>query len=469
MLNYPASSITGNFGLVSRQRQRPIRSAWSSWLSGAPQHALILWGFLWLNLDTGLLQIQVGHNLDEWVTSVRAALGFVVLPLAAIIVTRNYANLRLLRTSPSRLLFIYGSLAAVATVFSPQPWWAAYWSVAFLATMLAAWLPACTRTPLRDSRTMLQASWVVTLVVTVIIAHMAQNSVFGAGASGEGVFRELDGATRASGVARWAAVPGLVCLLRAYNTRRPILIAAFLSAASFCFYIVYRMQSRGAVIGCLFAVAFSLLCANRFRKYALPFLLFAIAALLVTGLAGSSSEKLSEYLHRGQSEEEYRSMTGRTDVWRDGFEAFREAPLLGRGQWTDRLVLGGQHVHNSYLQALLNAGVIGFVPYIGSWIAGWVLFFRILKRRDILGPEDRHTLMEAGAVMAFFTVRSVPETTTASFAVDLLVMAAVFVYLEMLAIQVERFRGVTRFSRFETVRVGPIRLSTQATRPHTAV
>jgi hypothetical protein len=36
--------------------------------------------------------------------------------------------------------------------------------------------------------------------------------------------------------------------------------------------------------------------------------------------------------------------------------------------------------------------------------------------------------------MMFFTVRSVPETTTASFAVDLLVMAAVYVYLEALAV-----------------------------------
>jgi hypothetical protein len=32
----------------------------------------------------------------------------------------------------------------------------------------------------------------------------------------------------------------------------------------------------------------------------------------------------------------------------------------------------------------------------------------------------------------FFTVRSIPETTTASFAVDLLVMVAVYVYLESL-------------------------------------
>jgi hypothetical protein len=40
-------------------------------------------------------------------------------------------------------------------------------------------------------------------------------------------------------------------------------------------------------------------------------------------------------------------------------------------------------------------------------------------------------------VMMFFIVRSIPETTTASFAVDLLVMVAVYVYLESLTVQLK--------------------------------
>jgi hypothetical protein len=42
--------------------------------------------------------------------------------------------------------------------------------------------------------------------------------------------------------------------------------------------------------------------------------------------------------------------------------------------------------------------------------------------------------------MMFFTVRSIPETTTASFAVDLLVMVAVYVYLEGLSVSMVRIR-----------------------------
>jgi hypothetical protein len=35
--------------------------------------------------------------------------------------------------------------------------------------------------------------------------------------------------------------------------------------------------------------------------------------------------------------------------------------------------------------------------------------------------------------MAFFTVRAIPETTTAGYAPDLLIMAAVYAYLSALA------------------------------------
>jgi uncharacterized membrane protein SirB2 len=57
-----------------------------------------------------------------------------------------------------------------------------------------------------------------------------------------------------------------------------------------------------------------------------------------------------------------------------------------------------------------------------------------------LNPDDQLHLIECGAVMMFFTVRAIPETTTASFAVDLLVMVAVYVYLETLTIQMSAKR-----------------------------
>jgi O-antigen ligase len=442
--------------MIATSRPRLRRSTWRLYVSAS---ALFLWACLWLNLNTNPWDIQAPRSLDEWQLFGRAILPFAVLPVAGILVLSR-RKLGLPGLSPSRLLMIYGLLAAIASVVSPQPAWSLYWSMTFLATIAAAWTFTASRTPVLSARQMLQVTWLVMFVVGAIIAYMARGAVFGIASSAYGVITDLNGESRASGVARWAAVPGLVCILKAYHTRRPALIAFFLAAAGAAFFIVYRVQSRGAVFGLVAALLFALLASSRLRRYALPFVVFAAMGVAVLETPTVLSDRVTEYLQRGQTQEEFRSMTGRTTVYENGLAAFWDAPLLGRGQWADRLV-GIGHVHNSYLQALLNAGVLGGIPYMASWIAGWALFFRLLKRRRLLWPKDRTALLEAGTVMMFFTVRSIPETTTASYAVDLLVMAAVYVYLETLAVSTAR-RPLERSARIQLqASTGKIRYSAQ--------
>jgi O-antigen ligase len=191
------------------------------------------------------------------------------------------------------------------------------------------------------------------------------------------------------------------------------------------------MQSRGAIFGAVAALVFILLMSSRMRRYALPFAALAVVCLVLIATPERASTGVVTYLMRGQNSEEFQSMTGRTRAYSNGLEAFGDAPILGRGQWADRMIIG-EHVHNSFLQAMLNGGALGAIPYFGSWIAGWFLFLRLHKHSAFLAPEDRHLVLECGTVMMFFSVRAIPETTTASFSVDLLVMVAVFVYMESL-------------------------------------
>jgi hypothetical protein len=401
------------------------------WMRSVSPLSLTLWAGLWLNLNTGFWNIKLPDTLDEWQLLIRAAGPFLILPVAAGVEAFRRRKQHLGWQGPSRFLMVYGLLAAAASAFSPSPWRAVYWSVAFLATLSVASTFTKRNDSVSSTRHMLRITWGVTFVVAAIIAYTTRGLVFGAAESAYGVITEVDQLTRSSGVARWAAVPGLVCLLWAYHSRRVILSAFFLASAGVAFYIVYRMQSRGAVFGAVAALLFALFIASRMRRYALPFLILAGVVLASVESPAVVSERVSKYLMRGQTAEQFRSMTGRTRAYKHGMTAFWEAPLFGRGQWADRMIIG-EHVHNSYLQALLNAGILGGIPYAASWIAGWVLFFRLQKKRQLLRPEDRTALLEAGTVMMFFTVRSIPETTTASYAVDLLVMAAVYVYFESL-------------------------------------
>lgn len=404
-----------------------------------PVGCLVIWASLWLNLNTGLKSIVIPQSYSEWQLAVRAILPWLVLPTAAAMLVLHRQAFKIPAFGPSRLLFFYGFIAAVAAVFSPYPDWSIYWSVAFLATIMAAWTFTLTRRAVYTTRQMLQLTWGVTLIVAAIIAFTGRGAVFGDAGPQHEIMNDLNGLSRSSGVARWAAVPGLVCLLKAFRTRRLVATACFLGIAGVAFFIVYRMHSRGAIFGTIVALAFALAVENRMRRFALPLLLVMAVVLIAIESPELLSDRISEYLLRRQNVEEFQSMTGRTRAYQAGFKAFLDAPFVGRGQWADRLVIG-EHAHNSYVQAFLNAGALGGLPYVASWFAGWFLFFRLFRRRSKLLPEDRTTLMEAGTVMMFFTVRSFPETTTASFSVDLLVMAAVYVYLECLANSLQRRR-----------------------------
>jgi O-antigen ligase len=374
-------------------------------------------------------------SLTGWLNFIRAALPFVVLPVSAAILLRRQ-KLHLPGNAPSRLLMVYGVFATIATVFSPIPMWSLYWSVAFLATIPAAWTFVDRSNPLESSRQLLQITWVATFIVAAIIGYQARGDIFGQSATAYNVLVSLSGQARSSGVARWAAVPGLVCLIRAYNTRRRSLIAFYLFFAAISFFIVYRMQSRGAIFGSVAAVVFALLVSSRMRRYALPFAAVAIVVILYLDPSGLVSNRVSTYLERGQSTEEFLSMTGRTHAYEHGIAAFQDAPFFGRGQWADRLTIG-EHVHNSFLQALLNGGIFGGIPYFASWVTGWMLFYKLYQRNARLKPEDRTHVLECGTVMMFFTVRAIPETTTASYSVDMLVMVAVYVYFESMSLQMK--------------------------------
>jgi O-antigen ligase len=393
--------------------------------------ALILWTCVWCNLNSGWWDFITPKNLSDWLYLVRATLPFGVLPVATFILLRR-RKLRLPKQAPSRYLMAYGVLALLATVFSPIPPWSLYWSCTFLAAILAAWTFVDRPDALESARWLLLATWVATFLVAATIGYMTHGRVFTE--TGSDVLSDLNGLSRSSGVARWAAVPGLVCLVRAYYTRGWSLIAFYLAGAAVSFSIVYRMQSRGAVFGVLAALVFALLVSTKMRRYALPFAFIALVVIMILESPTALSNRFTVYIERGQDRAEFLTMTGRTHTYAQGIAAFEDAPILGRGQWADRLVFHG-HVHNSFLQALLNAGIIGGIPYFASWITGWMLFYKLQKKSARLIPDDRIHLMECGTVMMFFTVRAIPETTTASFSVDLLVMVAIYVYLEILTLK----------------------------------
>jgi O-antigen ligase len=387
-----------------------------------------MWAALWINLNTGPWAVRSAHGLVKALVFLRvyAPSGVLFASLAAIVRARGGFRVE----SPTTLLACYGSVAACAGVFSPDPSYATYWSCAYLASvgvarlLLLQWRPGTVAVPF------LWSTWIAAAVVTAGVIAVGGGSVFAGGAESYGIEKRMD--IISSGVARWGAVCALVALVLSIHVRRWWIRLLLLAVVILGCVIVYRMQSRGAIFGAVAALLFLLILNGRVGKWAIPLLVLAGLALALYDTQAVVSTGVVKYLERGGGERGLYTMTGRTNYYAQGWQAIQEAPLLGRGQWADR-ALGIGHIHNSFLQALLNGGFIGFVPYLLSWITGWRLFFRLWRNRLSLPSLLQLSLSTCGVVMAFLSLRAIPETTTASYSPDLLMMLAVYAFMEATA------------------------------------
>jgi O-antigen ligase len=91
-----------------------------------------------------------------------------------------------------------------------------------------------------------------------------------------------------------------------------------------------------------------------------------------------------------------------------------------------------EHVHNTYMYALLAGGLVGLALFLAGLVWAWTLMVRLSLSRLVDHVGERTHFLQASAILVFFSVRSVTEVSGAMFAVDLVVMVPAILYLTIL-------------------------------------
>ncbi|MBI4819773.1 MAG: O-antigen ligase family protein [Deltaproteobacteria bacterium] len=376
-----------------------------------------LWLLVWAGINTGPWVLE--SSSSSAMASVHLVRAF--LPQLAFLGagTIALASLSVQRfPTPFLCWLTYGVIAAVASVLSPDPWAALYWASAYLAPFAVLAL-VLRSDPTLDRLILLnQLTWLgTTLVLAGLVVASGETLSEGYGAYNR--MPEVGGMamSRSSGMARFAAVPGLVAFVTMLTHRGWRVVVATpvfcLSAA-----LIYHLQSRGAILALATSMLVLIACAGRHVRAAavvfgsITFVLWASDLIPVGFLA-----EIGDHLRRGQDSEHLASLTGRTRDWEAALIASARSPLLGFGPQADRLLIF-IHVHNTYLYALLCAGVLGLLAFVAGLVSAWSSIWRLLARPS--RPEG--PFLEVIGLLAFFTVRSIPEVCGAIFGVDLLVM-----------------------------------------------
>lgn len=92
------------------------------------------------------------------------------------------------------------------------------------------------------------------------------------------------------------------------------------------------------------------------------------------------------------------TFTGRTYIWDKSIDYFKDSPIIGNGvyNFNDRLKnvnIGIYHAHCTYLNVLMESGIIGFLLYIG------ILFYVNINMNKI-----KHTKLYKMISVGFLSV-----------------------------------------------------------------
>jgi O-antigen ligase len=410
----------------------------------------ILWLMLWfsINSDPGAIDKEP-QDLMELLNAIRAYFQYfvVLIGLVYLIILHKSGNIL---SGPVRMWLIYGLIGLLATFMSPEPMDAFYWAVAYLSVFLAMYAFMSTDSLIDTAEKLNHFNWIVTTLFLLALVFFArdlllpiiidQKSAYGY--FGEAQMQAIAmPMSRSSGMARFAAVPALIAFVMLWHSRgikRLPWIALFIPSI----YLIYLMQSRGAIFAMAFAMSFILLFQGKRSRILGIALISLFGLMLLTDiLPVEPVNDIKDYIYRGQSEEDFRSMTGRTRAWNNGIETGLESPLLGWGFQADRFLIK-DHVHNTYLYAFMTAGFPGLIAFVAGLVWAWALFIKIIWKHKIDNPERKLFLIQASGILAFFTVRSIPEVCGAYFAVDYMIMLPILAYLNILHNKLEEDAGV---------------------------
>lgn len=215
--------------------------------------------------------------------------------------------------------------------------------------------------------------------------------------------------TTPNGVGFLAATLSVISLSRALNVSfhkdRIIYIISFLVGM----VTLILAQARTSFIGGMLAIMTVLLLSKRIKPLIFIILLFIILSIYV-----DIYSPILEYILRGQTPKQFQSLSGRMNWWSVGWKYFTKSPIYGYGfgagvryvVFSDIGKLFGSTIHNSWLEVLVNLGIIGMIPVAITFLGTWYILLRINIRPFVgLNPITRMLSIEMTAFWVLQTVR----------------------------------------------------------------
>jgi len=388
---------------------------------------LLLWLLVWGGMFSGIYNIQSPEFLSsafDFIQGTRALLPIFAVYLCLLWILAARPKFPFVK-SPIGFFFAYCCLGLLTSLFlSPDRVTSLYWGGIYLAPFLVIWLALGNTESGNCISRLIYVNYTIFFMVTVSLLPEA----FRTGWGNLPPFQQYElpfglGLIRTNGAGRFAlvviSVSAVRLIIQKKKTRFLWLFFLFPSL-----FLLTQTQSRTALLGLVVAgILFVFLRGMDWR-----FIFVGPLAAFVVWISGL------EWRAHGHWDN-LLSLTGREVTWQKALEQIKHSPFLGWGFHGDRILLQVEHMHNSYLHAMIHTGLIGAIFFLAAIIGIWLLILKIYLRRRASNIQlaDNPLLIESILIIGFLTARSFFESTAAFYGVDLLLLLPAMAYLSLSA------------------------------------
>ena len=412
---------------------------------------------VWSGYNTsiyGVMDPLFPKNFINFVHGVRAFFPILAGVIAACQLAQRRSLPKWLAFNPLSLLLLYAGIGLASSIFvSPEPIGAAYWALQYISVIVVVIAVASGSGPEAHLARFISVNWACCAALCLgLLAGIpllggdaatprTAGSPLGVMAYGK-VREEVMGMAgpRNTGFGRFAGIVILVGLAKLLHDRKdkktlfiwtPLMLAAGVA--------LLLSQARTSWVSVVVAAA--VLLARAPTRWRVPIIMLALLALPLVWLTGFG-HGFTLYLTRGKGVDP--TFTGRTLTWAQGWQALQQSPWAGLGFWADRYFLKGSNIHNTLLDALMQSGFLGGIPFVIAIVWVWIGVLRFYSTKP--AGEASSLPGELLGVMTFFTVYSVTEITYSFYSVGWMAMAPLFAHVQLRVYQNARKRQCMRLS-----------------------
>lgn len=425
MLSNFLIALTTTLLIAALSRIEPVRT----WLRSARTHPLVtlllvlMFVSLFLTVEAGarLKVTDIDHN--------RLARILLLLGLAAFSGLGIVLRLGRMRLPGLSILFmmVFSLFAMLSYFYSVNPILSLWKGFEVFASVLVFTFFVTRVRTIVDVENILNTLWLILLVLVVSalvggvyepsMAFVRQLGGLGGRFAFEywGVFPQI----HPNSLSQWGALLGAVGICYALSTNRPgdRLSALFVSGLGLAALLL--AHSRTSLIALVVALAVVFIAGKR-KTLGLGLALLAAILMSIPQIY----ETVEGYVVRGQTQQAFKSLSGRTEYWPIVLDVYSQSPIIGHGYYAGhrqyvsdgRVLLSSSSVDNTYLEVLVDLGIVGLLFIVGAILAVGLNLLRWKAGTVPEIPENRWNAMRL-SMLSLFVIVMVRSFTGPTFQV----------------------------------------------------